>query len=47
MHKNAEKIHERTFLLRFPGIIVRVLGLEASVCNVYITNQFQTAGGMG
>ncbi len=37
-------------LLRFLGIILRVLRLEVSVYNVYITNQFQTtfsAGGGG
>jgi hypothetical protein len=28
--------------VRFLGIILRVLRLEVSVCNVYITNQFQT-----
>ncbi len=41
------KINERTILLRFLGIILRVLRLEVSVYNVYITNQFQTifAGG--
>jgi hypothetical protein len=35
--------------LRFLGIILRVLRLEVSVCNVYITNQFQTTvfGGGG
>jgi hypothetical protein len=35
--------------VRFLGIIWRVLTLEVSVCNVYITNQFQTifAGGGG
>jgi hypothetical protein len=36
------RIHERTISLRFIGIILRVLRLEVSVCNVYITNQFQT-----
>ncbi len=44
-------IHEHTILLRFLSIILRVLRLEASVYNVYITNQFQTtfaqAGGGG
>jgi hypothetical protein len=29
--------------LRFLGIILRVLRLEVSVYNVYITNKFQTA----
>ncbi len=33
-------IHERTISLRFPGIILRVLSLEVSGYNVYITNQF-------
>jgi hypothetical protein len=28
--------------LRFLGIILRVLGLEVSIYNVYFTNQFQT-----
>jgi hypothetical protein len=37
------QIHERTTLLRFLGIILRVLILAVSVYNVYITNQFQTA----
>ncbi len=32
----------RTILLRFLGIILRVDRLEVSVYNVYITNQFQT-----
>jgi hypothetical protein len=36
------RIHERTILLRFLGIILRVLILEVSEYNVYITNQFQT-----
>jgi hypothetical protein len=36
--------------LRFLGIILRVLRLEVSVYNVYITNQFKTTiaqGGRG
>jgi hypothetical protein len=42
------RIHERTNSLRFMGIIWRVLRLEVSVYNVYITNQFQaTAQGGG
>ncbi len=43
------RIHERTILLRFLGIILRVLRIEISVYNFYITNQFQTtlAGGGG
>ncbi len=36
------RIYERTIALRFQGIILRVLRLEVSVYNVYITNQFQT-----
>ncbi len=36
------RIYERTISLRFLGIILRVLSLEVSVYNVYITNQFQT-----
>ncbi len=35
-------IHERKISLRFLGIILRVLRLEVSEINVYITNQFQT-----
>ncbi len=44
------RIHERTILLRFLGITLRVLRLEVSVNNVYITNQFQPTfaqGGQG
>jgi hypothetical protein len=33
--------------LSFLGIIVRVLRLEVSVYNVYITNQFQTTFAQG
>jgi hypothetical protein len=36
------RIHERTISLRFLGIFLRVLRLEVSIHNVYITNQFQT-----
>ncbi len=41
------RIRELTISLRFLGIILRVLRLEVSVFNVYITNQFQPtfAGG--
>jgi hypothetical protein len=41
------KIHERSISLRLLGINLRVLRLQFSVYNVYITNQFQTtvAGG--
>jgi hypothetical protein len=35
-------IREHTFSLRFLGIILKVLRLELSICNVYITNKFQT-----
>jgi hypothetical protein len=40
-HPEAE-FHELTILLRFLDVILRVLRLEFSVYNVYITNQFQT-----
>ncbi len=40
-------IHERTTLLRFRGIILRVIRLEVAVYNVYIKNQFQTAFNQG
>jgi hypothetical protein len=36
------RIHEHAISLRFLGIIVRVLRLEVSVYNFYITKQFQT-----
>jgi hypothetical protein len=36
------RIHERTISLRFLGTILKVLRLEVSVFNVYITTQFQT-----
>jgi hypothetical protein len=39
---NRSRIHERTISLRFLAIILRVLRLEVSVNNVYITNQFET-----
>ncbi len=41
------EIHESTISLRFLGIILRVLRLEVSVYNVYITNQFQTTFAQG
>ncbi len=41
------RIHERTISLRFLGIILRVLRLEVSVYNVYITNQFQPTFAQG
>ncbi len=31
----------------FLGIILRVLRLEVSICNIYITNQFQTTFAQG
>ncbi len=39
---SRSQIHERTISLRFLGIILRVLRLEDSEYNVYITNQIQT-----
>ncbi len=36
------QIYELTSSLRFMDIILRVLRLEVSINNVYITNQFQT-----
>jgi len=44
---NRSRIHERAISLRFLGIILRVLRLEVSVFNVYITNQFQTTLAQG
>ncbi len=46
------RIHERTISLRFLGIILRVLRLEVSAFNVYITNSlnkttFAQSGGGG
>jgi len=44
------RIHEHTISLEFLGIFLSVLRNEVTVCNVYITNQFQTAfakGGVG
>jgi hypothetical protein len=38
------RIHERTISLRFLGIILRILRLEFSVDNVYITNDFAQGG---
>jgi hypothetical protein len=37
--KTRSRIHERTISLRFHGIILRVLRLEISMINVYITLQ--------
>jgi hypothetical protein len=39
---HGSRIHERTTSLSFLGIILRVLGREDSLYNVYITDQFQT-----
>ncbi len=41
------RIHERTILLRFLGIILRVLILEVSAYNAYITSPFQTTFAQG
>jgi hypothetical protein len=40
--KTGRRIHERTILLRFLGIILRVLRIEVSGYNVYkpISNHF-------
>ncbi len=49
----GSRIHERTISVVLLGIIVRVLRLQVSEYNVYITNQFQTTffrgggGGVG
>jgi hypothetical protein len=40
-------IHEHKYLFSFLGIILRVLRLEVSINNVYITNQFQTTFAQG
>jgi hypothetical protein len=40
---SGTRIHGCTISLRFLGIILRVLRLEVSVYNVYITNLFQTS----
>jgi hypothetical protein len=42
-----DRVHERKILLRFLGIILRVLSLEVSVYSVYITNQFHTTFAQG
>ncbi len=44
---SRSRIHERIILLRFLGIILKILRLEVSVYNVYITNQFQTTFAQG
>ncbi len=43
----GSRIHERTNLLMFLGIILRILRLEVSVYNVYITHQFKTTFAQG
>jgi hypothetical protein len=40
--KSRNLIHECKITLRFLGILLRVVKLEVSKQNVYITNQFQT-----
>jgi hypothetical protein len=44
---NRSRNHERTISLRFLGIILRVLKLEVSFYDVYISNQFQTIFAQG
>jgi hypothetical protein len=44
---NGSHIHECTISLKFLGTSFRVLRLEVSVNNVYITNQFQTTFAQG
>jgi len=39
---DRSRIYKRTISLRFLGIILKVIRLEVSVYNVYLTNQFQT-----
>jgi hypothetical protein len=39
---HRSRIYEHTISLRFLSIILRVLKLEVSVNNVFITEQFQT-----
>ncbi len=45
--ESGSRIHERKILLRFLGIILRVLRLEVSVDNFYITNLFQATFAQG
>jgi hypothetical protein len=40
--RSHPQIHERTISLKFLGKILRVLRLEVSVYNIFITIQFQT-----
>jgi hypothetical protein len=44
---NKRRIHERTISLTFLDIIWRVLRLDVSVHNVYITTLFQTTCDQG
>jgi hypothetical protein len=41
------RIHKRTISLRFLGMILKVLRLQVSVYNVYITKQFHTTFAQG
>jgi hypothetical protein len=41
------RIHEHTIALKLQGLILRVLRLEVTVYNVYITNLFQTTFAVG
>jgi hypothetical protein len=45
--QTGSRFHERKSSLRLMGIILRVLRLEVSVNNVYISNQFQTTFAQG
>ncbi len=40
-YQARSRIHDHAISLRFLGIILKVLRLEVSVCNVYMTNKFQ------
>jgi hypothetical protein len=40
--ETGSRIHDRTISLRFLAIILKVLRLEVSVYNVYITTHFHT-----
>ncbi len=47
---SCSRIHERTISLRFLGIILKLLKIEVSLYDVYITNHLQTTfahGGKG
>ncbi len=45
--QSRSRIHERTISLRFLGIILKVLRIEVSVSNMYITNKLQTTFAQG